>query len=85
MSFLIRSIAIIEQATLCRLYVELVLGACVRALKLLKTPYYRSSSHTLCLKAPLGASKMSQGAHAPRDLACPNRLGVARERGYSRY
>jgi hypothetical protein len=49
-----------------------------------ETPYYRNSSHTLCLKAPLQAYKRSQGAHAPRDPACSNRLGVARERGYSR-
>jgi hypothetical protein len=26
-----------------------------------------------------------KGAHAPRDLACPNQLGVAKGRGYSRY
>jgi hypothetical protein len=53
--------------------------------KLLKTPYYRSSSHTQWIKAPLGANKSSPGADAPRDLACPNRLSVAREKEYSRY
>jgi hypothetical protein len=52
--------------------------------KLLKTPYYRSSSHALWIKMPLGANESIPGAHAPRDLACPNRLCVAREKEYSR-
>jgi hypothetical protein len=30
---------------------------------------------------PIGANKSSLGAHAPRDLACPNQLCVAREKG----
>ncbi len=34
-------------------------GLCACMSKLLKTPYYRSSSHTLCIKAPLGANKSS--------------------------
>jgi hypothetical protein len=71
----------IEHAMLFRLYVELVLGAA----RVLKTPYYRSSSHTrLWIKMPLGANKSLLGAHARRELICPNRLCVARERGYSR-
>jgi hypothetical protein len=75
----------------CRFYIEFVrrgarsecVWSCV-GVETPGTPYYRSSSHTLCLKAPLGANKRSPGAHAPRDLACPNRLGVARERGSSK-
>jgi hypothetical protein len=31
-----------------------------------------------------GANKRFQGADAPRDLACPNRLSVAREREFSK-
>jgi hypothetical protein len=73
-------IIVCRQAKLCRLYIELVLGACVRVSKLLKTPYYRSSSHKQWIKTPLGANERSQGADFPRDLACPNRLSVAREK-----
>jgi hypothetical protein len=49
--------------------------------KLLKTPYYRSFSHKVCLnKAPLGANESCRGADTPRDLAGPNRLCVARDK-----
>jgi hypothetical protein len=80
-----------HQARLCRLYVKLVWRkarsgrwvACVRV-RTPETPYYRSSSHTMWMKMPLGANERSQGADAPRDLVCPNRLSVAREREYSR-
>jgi hypothetical protein len=73
-------IIVCRQAKLCRLAVELILGACVHVSKLLKTSYYRSSSQTQWTKTPLGANERSQAADAPRDLACPNWLSVAREK-----
>jgi hypothetical protein len=64
---------------LCRLYLEFVPRECTRYGCV--TPYYRSSSHTLWMKMRLGANKSSLGAHASRDLACPNQLCVARKKG----
>jgi hypothetical protein len=41
---------------------------------------YWSSSHTMGMEMPLGAVNRSLGADAPRDLVCPGRLSVAREK-----
>jgi hypothetical protein len=78
----------IDQWNRRRTYVECVRRcACAQwfwCFVLTPETYYWSSSHTECVKAPLGANKWSPGVDAPRDLACPNMLGVARERGNSK-